>query len=99
MGRMATSPPWKRKNPKRTHTKLTAKSKAAARARARRAGRPYPSLVDNMNAAKQQKAAGTKTPKKRLAAKTRPAAKRATTKRPAAKTRPAAKRATRTAAR
>ena len=51
---MATKAPWKRKNPKNKHTKLSAKSKKSARARARRAGRKYPSLVDNMNAAKRQ---------------------------------------------
>jgi hypothetical protein len=46
------SPPWKRPAPKKTHhTKLTPKSKATAR----RAGRKYPSLVDNMNAAKKQR--------------------------------------------
>jgi len=32
--------------------KLSAKSKAIAKASAKRAGRPYPNLVDNMNAAK-----------------------------------------------
>jgi hypothetical protein len=52
---MATAP-WKRKNPKKKPTRLTAKSKASARARAKRKGRKYPNLVDNMNAAKRQKA-------------------------------------------
>jgi hypothetical protein len=42
------------------HTKLTAKSKAKARASAKRAGRPYPNLVDNMNVAKQQRMPGSK---------------------------------------
>jgi hypothetical protein len=37
------------------HTKLSAKSKARAKASAKRAGRPYPNLVDNMNAAQKQR--------------------------------------------
>lgn len=32
--------------------KLSPKKKAAAKARAKAAGRPYPNLIDNMNAAK-----------------------------------------------
>ncbi|MFT3694872.1 MAG: hypothetical protein QM831_17110 [Kofleriaceae bacterium] len=47
-----TKPPWKRANPRKRHKKLTTKQKATARARARRAGRRYPNLVDNMNAVK-----------------------------------------------
>ncbi len=38
---------WDKKNPKRTSTKLTSAQKAAARKRAKAAGRPYPNLVDN----------------------------------------------------
>lgn len=52
---MATkTPPWKQPKPAQQHTKLTAASIAKARARAHRAGRRYPNLVDNMWAAKQQ---------------------------------------------
>jgi hypothetical protein len=48
--------PWKRSAPKKaTHTKLTSGSKAAAKRSAKRAGRRYPNLVDNMRAAKKQK--------------------------------------------
>ena len=48
--------PWKKLAPKKaTRTKLTPVSKARAKASAARAGRPYPNLVDNMNAAKAQK--------------------------------------------
>lgn len=48
--------PWEKPAPKKsTHTKLTAKSKSRAKAAAEKAGRQYPSLVDNMNAAKKQK--------------------------------------------
>ena len=51
-------PPWERENPKPAseHTQLNAESKAAARRRAADAGRPYPNLVDNMQAAREQKA-------------------------------------------
>lgn len=49
--------PWERPPPKKArHTKLSPGSKAAAKAAAKRAGRKYPSLVDNMNAAKKQRA-------------------------------------------
>jgi ribosomal protein L15E len=41
--------------PKKSRTtKLAPKSKAKAKAAAARAGRKYPNLVDNMNAAKEQ---------------------------------------------
>ncbi len=51
--------PWDRKNPKvkrgKPSLKLTPQSKAKAKQAAKKAGRPYPNLVDNMNAAKKQK--------------------------------------------
>lgn len=48
--------PWKKEAPRKNrHTKLTPKNKAKAKASAKRAGRPYPNLVDNMNAAKKQR--------------------------------------------
>lgn len=48
--------PWEKPPPKKAHhTKLSPRSKAAAKAAAKRAGRKYPSLVDNMNAAKKQR--------------------------------------------
>ena len=46
---------WDRKNPKRTSTKLTSAQKAAARRRAKAAGRPYPNLVDNAAVARKKK--------------------------------------------
>lgn len=53
--------PWDKPAPKKTrHTKLSPTSKAKAKAAARKAGRPYPSLVDNMNAAKKQRARSSK---------------------------------------
>ena len=51
--------PWKKKNPRkaagRKSVRLTAEQKDAARARAKRAGRRYPNLVDNMWAAQRGK--------------------------------------------
>jgi hypothetical protein len=51
------SPPWKRPSPKgiRGRTKLSAADKAQARARAKKAGRRYPNLVDNMRQAAMKK--------------------------------------------
>jgi hypothetical protein len=46
--------PWKRKAPaKAGHTKLTPAKRASAKRRAKKAGRRYPNLVDNMRAAKE----------------------------------------------
>lgn len=47
--------PWQKPNPKKKSTPLTAAQKARAKAAAKKAGRPYPNLVDNMNAAKRKK--------------------------------------------
>lgn len=53
-------PPWKKKNPRkkagRSSRKLTAAQKTAAKSRAKRAGRRYPNLVDNMWASQRVKA-------------------------------------------
>src|SRR6202012_764197 len=71
--RMARSvrPPWKRSNPRKragkASTHLSPGQKAAAKARARRAGRHYPNLVDNMAMASKTRKA--KTAKKRTAKK------------------------------
>lgn len=46
-------PFWDQKNPKKKSTPLTDKQKKAAKARAAKAGRKYPNLVDNAWAAKQ----------------------------------------------
>jgi len=46
---------WDTKNPKKKSTKLTPAKKAAAKARAKAAGRPYPNLVDNAAVAKKKK--------------------------------------------
>jgi hypothetical protein len=69
----STRPPWKRSNPRKragkASTHLTSGEKSEARARAKRAGRHYPNLVDNM------RVAAKKTAKRRVAKK--PPARRA----------------------
>ena len=45
-------PFWETNNPKKKSAKLTLAQKKAAQARAAKAGRPYPNLVDNAWAAK-----------------------------------------------
>lgn len=80
---MARSPrvPWKRPNPRKRAGKksrhLSPAKKSAAKARARRAGRPYPNLVDNMRMASSPKK--NKTARKRVS-------KAASRKRAASKT-------------
>jgi len=54
----ATNKPWDRANPKAAEgrsTKLSARKKASAKAAAKKAGRAYPNLVDNMRAAKKKR--------------------------------------------
>jgi hypothetical protein len=48
----APAEPWDKKNPKTQgeHKPLSPQAKAAAKRRAKAAGRPYPNLVDNMRA-------------------------------------------------
>ena len=51
--------PWNKPKPKKgKSTKLTEEQKAEARERARKAGRPYPNLVDNMYVAAKAKREG-----------------------------------------
>lgn len=47
-------PVWEKKRPKSLGKpkKLTPEKKASAKAAAKKAGRPYPNLVDNMRAAR-----------------------------------------------
>lgn len=73
---MARSPrtPWKRPNPRKRASKgskrLSPAGKAAAKVRARRAGRPYPNLVDNMRmASKAKKKSATRKSSKKRASK------------------------------
>lgn len=52
------TPPWNRPTPKTgAKTKLTPASLAWAKATAKKAGRRYPNLIDNMAAARRQLAA------------------------------------------
>jgi Domain of unknown function (DUF6321) len=55
-------PPWKRSNPRKRAGKasrhLAPAQKAAAKARAKRAGRHYPNLVDNMHMAAKKSSSG-----------------------------------------
>jgi hypothetical protein len=72
--RMARSPraPWERSNPRKRAGKatkhLTTAEKSAAKARAKRAGRHYPNLVDNMAIA-AKKGTKSKTSGRKRAAK------------------------------
>lgn len=43
---------WDKPNPKKKPTPLTSGQKAKAKAAAKKAGRPYPNLVDNMRASR-----------------------------------------------
>jgi hypothetical protein len=52
---MKQKPVWESKNPKKKSTPLTPGQKALAKARAKKAGRPYPNLVDNMAASRTKK--------------------------------------------
>ena len=55
--RKSAATPWERPAPKKSrHTKLSAGDKSEAKKRAKKAGRPYPNLVDNMTVAKKKKA-------------------------------------------
>jgi hypothetical protein len=48
-----STPVWKKKDPDGgKHSKLSSSQKAAAKARAKAAGRPYPNAVDNIAAAR-----------------------------------------------
>lgn len=50
-----TTPPWKKPTPKgSSKVKLTPESIAWAKANAKKAGRRYPNLVDNMAASRRQ---------------------------------------------
>jgi hypothetical protein len=48
-------PVWKSKDPTKGDKKLTPSQKTSAKASAKKAGRPYPNLVDNMRAASKKK--------------------------------------------
>jgi len=94
--------PWKRPNPRKRAGKkskhLTSAQKSAAKARARRAGRSYPNLVDNMRTASKaskkktarktsRKSPAKKTGRKRAAGNTAKKASKKTTRKRSAKAR------------
>ncbi|MBR0874505.1 hypothetical protein JQ633_29400 [Bradyrhizobium tropiciagri] len=89
---MARSPrvPWKRPNPRKRAGKaskhLSPAKKAAAKASARRAGRRYPNLVDNMRMAAKTKKTKTSGRKRAAYKKRKTASKRTASKRKTAKT-------------
>ena len=45
---------WDKPNPAKKHKKLSLAQKAFAKATAKKAGRPYPNLVDNMRASRSK---------------------------------------------
>ena len=45
---------WETPDPSKKDKKLSPAQKSSAKAKAKAAGRPYPNLVDNMNAAKKK---------------------------------------------
>jgi len=51
---MAKKEVWDKPNPKKKSTPLTASQKNSAKAAAKKAGRPYPNLIDNMRAAQKK---------------------------------------------
>jgi len=50
---LAAKPIWEKKNPKKKSKKLTPSQKAQAKARAKKAGRKYPNMVDNAAVARR----------------------------------------------
>ena len=61
----AGTPPWKRKKPAGAKKTLSPERKAAAKEAARKAGRRYPNLVDNMREAAKQRPVTKRAVKKR----------------------------------
>jgi hypothetical protein len=53
MGGRNAKAPWDKPNPKNKSSKLTSSQKSKAKARAKKAGRPYPNWVDNTWASRQ----------------------------------------------
>lgn len=52
---MQNEPIWEKDNPQKKAKKLSAAKKIEAKERAKKAGRPYPNLIDNMAAARKKK--------------------------------------------
>lgn len=45
---------WKRDNPRKKHKKLSSAEKAKAKRLAKKAGRPYPNMIDNARVARKK---------------------------------------------
>lgn len=54
MKRKSKKPMWKRGNPRKKHKKLSPTQKKKAKRLAKKAGRPYPNLVDNARVARKR---------------------------------------------
>ena len=52
---MKQKPVWEKENPNKKSSPLTPAQKASAKARAKKAGRPYPNAVDNIAVARKNK--------------------------------------------
>lgn len=50
-----SKPLWEKSNPKDKSKTLSPDQKAAAKARAKKAGRPYPNMVDNAAVSRKKK--------------------------------------------
>ena len=89
MGMARPSKPWNRTNPRKkagkASRKLTPGQKASAKASAKRAGRAYPNLVDNMRVT--SKKTTKKSSKKSAAKKSKGRTAKKTTRKKVAKTR------------
>jgi len=55
MGLLMAKKVWDTPDPKKKSKELTPKKKAAAKARAKAAGRPYPNAVDNIAVSRKKK--------------------------------------------
>lgn len=51
---MLKKPVWDKPSPKEKSKKLNPAQKAKAKAKAKKAGRPYPNLIDNMAVARKK---------------------------------------------
>lgn len=49
------TPVWKKKNPRKKSKPLTPAQKKKAKAAAKKAGRPWPNAVDNINASRSRR--------------------------------------------
>ncbi|WP_235872966.1 hypothetical protein [Pseudoxanthomonas winnipegensis] len=96
--KQAKKAPWKKANPAKKSASKTLSSgqKAEARSRAKKAGRPYPNLVDNMAVAKKTTTKAAKKATKKTAKKAAKQTAKKTAKKAVKKTaKKTAKKATR----